>query len=170
MIRFTQAVENCVILAAKSVEQKVGGPFGAFIYEEGDGLEDDDMYVNVIAYGVNRVLTDNDPTAHAEIVAIREACKRLGTYDLKGYCIYATGYPCPMCMSAINWANIKRIMYSQTLEDAENVGFQDKELYTKFASLELDNLEEFKGMIITQEPNKSLKDLYSQYKETGEIY
>lgn len=105
--------------ARKTMNENIGGPFGAIIVKNGE----------IIAVASNRVLNDNDPTAHAEIVAIRKACKKLGTYDLNGCEIYATGYPCPMCLSAIIWANIKKVYVSGLPEDAENIGFRDDFIY-----------------------------------------
>lgn len=98
---------------------KVGGPFGAVIYKNG----------KIVGKGVNRVIGNNDPTAHAEIEAIRNACKNLKTHDLSGCEMYATGYPCPMCMSAIIWANIKKVYYSADYEDANKLGFRDDYIY-----------------------------------------
>lgn len=97
----------------------VGGPFGAVIVRDGE----------IISRASNSVLKDNDPTAHAEINAIRQACKELGTYDLSGCELYATGFPCPMCMSAIMWANIKKIYVSGLPEDAAKIGFRDEFMY-----------------------------------------
>ena len=97
------------------LEQKIGGPFGAVVYKDG----------RVVGKGVNRVVGNNDPTAHAEIEAIRDACAYLRAFDLSGCELYATGYPCPMCMAAIIWANIKRVYYSCDYEDASRIGFRD---------------------------------------------
>ena len=88
--------------ADKGIENKEGGPFGAVITDK-EG--------NIISNGNNRVLKNNDPTAHAEVVAIREACKKLNTYDLSEYILYTSCEPCPMCFSAIIWANIKEVYY-----------------------------------------------------------
>ena len=96
-----------------------GGPFGAVIVKDKE----------VVAIASNSVLRDNDPTAHAEVNVIREACKKLNTYDLSGCIIYTTGYPCPMCLSAIMWANIKEIYYGTDLRDAEKIGFRDDFIY-----------------------------------------
>ena len=93
----------------KGFKNKEGGPFGAVITDK-DG--------NIIAEGNNRVLCSNDPTAHAEVVAIRTACEKLKTYDLSGYILYTSCEPCPMCLSAIIWANIKTVYYGCTKEDA----------------------------------------------------
>lgn len=106
--------------ARKTMNEGFGGPFGAVIV---------DSNYNVIAVASNTVLKDNDPTAHAEINAIRKACKKLNTHDLTGYKIYATGYPCPMCLSAIIWANIKEVYYGTDLKDAEKIGFRDQKIY-----------------------------------------
>lgn len=97
----------------------VGGPFGAAIVKDG----------KIICITSNRVLADNDPTAHAEITAIREACKKLNTYDLTGCELYATGSPCPMCLSAIIWANIKKVYYCNDHDDAAEIGFRDYVIY-----------------------------------------
>lgn len=106
--------------ARKTMNEGFGGPFGAVIVDSNN---------NIIAVASNTVLKDNDPTAHAEINAIRKACKKLNTHDLTGYKIYATGYPCPMCLSAIIWANIKEVYYGTDLNDAEKIGFRDQKIY-----------------------------------------
>ena len=109
-------VMNEVIDLAKSTSSRgVGGPFGAAIVKDGE----------VICVTSNTVLRDNDPTAHAEMNAIREACYKLGTYDLSGCKLYCSGYPCPMCLSAIIWANIKEVYYCNNIEAADDIGFRD---------------------------------------------
>ena len=105
--------------ARETMLKNYGGPFGAVVM---NGEE-------VISISSNTTLRDNDPTAHAEINAIREACKKLKTYDLTGCTLYATGYPCPMCLSAIIWANIKEVYYGTNLDDAEKIGFRDDFIY-----------------------------------------
>ena len=106
-------------LADNNLITKDGGPFGACIVKDGV----------IIGKGSNKVLLNNDPTAHAEVMAIRDACKNINSYDLKGCEIYTTCYPCPMCFSAIMWANIDKIYYGNTKEDAENIGFRDRFIY-----------------------------------------
>lgn len=106
--------------ADKGISNKEGGPFGAIITNK-EG--------NIIANGNNKVLKNNDPTAHAEVVAIREACKKLNTYDLSDYILYTSCEPCPMCLSAIIWANIKEVYYGCTKEDAGEIGFRDDLIY-----------------------------------------
>lgn len=111
-------------LAKESAENGIinneGGPFGAVIT---------DIEGNIISTGNNKVLKDNDPTAHAEIVAIRNACGKLKTYDLSNYILYTSCEPCPMCLSAIIWANIKKVYYACTKEDAASIGFRDNIIY-----------------------------------------
>ena len=106
--------------AKRGIKNGDGGPFGAIILDEN---------LNIIANGNNKVLKNNDPTAHAEIVAIREACKKLNTYDLKNYTLYTSCEPCPMCLSAIIWANIKEVYYGCTKKDAGKIGFRDDMIY-----------------------------------------
>ena len=96
-----------------------GGPFGAVVVRNG----------HVVAKGANRVVANNDPTAHAEVVAIRNACRELETFDLEGCTIYASCEPCPMCLSAIYWAGIKRICYANTKRDAAAIAFDDSFIY-----------------------------------------
>ena len=106
--------------ARKTMNENKCGPFGAVITDS-DG--------NIISVASNLVLERHDPTAHAEIMAIRKAGEKLGTHDLSGCILYATGYPCPMCLSAIIWANIKKVYYGTNLKDAENIGFRDDFIY-----------------------------------------
>ena len=106
--------------ADKGIANHEGGPFGAVVVDK-EG--------NIIANGNNKVLKDKDPTAHAEIVAIREACKVLNTNDLSNYILYTSCEPCPMCLSAIIWANIKEVYFGCTKKDAANIGFRDDDIY-----------------------------------------
>lgn len=120
--------DRLISLAAREADHgsKIGdgGPFGAVITDS-DG--------NIISIKHNTVLKDNDPTAHAEVNAIREACKILNTHDLSDYTIYSSCEPCPMCLSAIIWSNIKKVYYSSTRIDAENIGFRDEVIYEYLA-------------------------------------
>lgn len=97
----------------------LGGPFGAVIVKDG----------KVIATGVNRVTSNNDPTAHAEVMAIRAAAQKLNDYNLSGCTIYTSCEPCPMCLSAIYWSRIDEIFYANTKLDAKNIGFDDSFIY-----------------------------------------
>lgn len=106
-------------LSDNNLKTNVGGPFGAVVVKDGV----------IIGKGSNHVLSNNDPTAHAEIMAIREACKNINSYDLSGCILYTSCYPCPMCLSAIIWANIKKVYYGNTKEDAASIGFRDDFIY-----------------------------------------
>ena len=112
-------------LSESNVKTKVGGPFGACIVKDG----------KIIGKGSNHVLANNDPTAHAEVMAIRDACKNIGSYDLTGCTLYTSCYPCPMCLSAIIWSNIKTVYYGNTKEDAANIGFRDDFIYNYISKL-----------------------------------
>ena len=111
-------MREAIKLSAESVRSG-GGPFGAVIVRNGE----------IIARGENRVTVCNDPTAHAEVSAIREAAARMGTYDLSGCEIYSSCEPCPMCLGAIYWARLDRLYYAGTRADAANVGFDDAHIY-----------------------------------------
>ena len=97
----------------------IGGPFGSVIVKDN----------KIIAEGSNKVTSSSDPTAHGEIVAIREACKRLNTFDLSGCEIYTSCEPCPMCLSAIYWSRLDKIYYANTREDAKKIDFDDSFIY-----------------------------------------
>jgi tRNA(Arg) A34 adenosine deaminase TadA len=106
-------------LAYQGMAGKHGGPFGAVIVKDG----------KVIGQGHNRVLSSTDPTAHAEVTAIRDASSKLKNFDLSGSEIFVNGLPCPMCMSAIFWARIGKVYYGCSAADAEEIGFDDEEFY-----------------------------------------
>ncbi|WP_051189701.1 nucleoside deaminase [Daejeonella oryzae] len=108
-----------ISLSKKNVENYKGGPFGAVIVKEG----------RVIAKSANKVTTTNDPTAHAEISTIRQACKKLNTFDLTGCVIYTSCEPCPMCLGAIYWSHLDIIYYANTKSDAAEIGFDDQFIY-----------------------------------------
>jgi tRNA(Arg) A34 adenosine deaminase TadA len=109
--------------AYTGMKNNEGGPFGAVIV-----LNDE-----IIGRGHNKVISQNDPTAHAEIVAIRDACNRKQTFHLNDAVLYASCEPCPMCLSAIYWANIKTIYYCYDRDDAANIGFNDKFIYDELS-------------------------------------
>ena len=112
-------------LSEDNLKTNAGGPFGACIVKNG----------KVIGEGSNHVLCNNDPTAHAEIMAIRDACKNIGSYDLSNCELYTSCYPCPMCLSAIIWSNIKKVYYGNTKEDVANIGFRDDFIYNYIKEL-----------------------------------
>src|SRR4051794_21528306 len=112
-----------IALALESVQKEKGGPFGAVVVQ--DGI--------VVGQGANEVTSTNDPTAHAEIVAIRRACQALATFSLQGCEIYSSCEPCPMCLAAIYWARIDRIYFASTRAEAAEVGFRDGFLYQEIS-------------------------------------
>lgn len=146
----SQMTQSCL-------EFKTGGPFGAVVYKDG----------KIVGKGVNKVIAKHDPTAHAEMEAIRDACINLKTHDLTGCELYATGYPCPMCMSAIIWANIKKVYYSGDYQDAENIGFRDDFIYNFLKNGQKDE-NILKLVQIEKEP---VINVYKKFSEQdGEIY
>ena len=112
MLKATSEADN-------NLQTNEGGPFGAVV------VKDD----KIVGKGHNRVLINHDPTCHAEIEAIRDACKNLNTHDLTDCTLYTSCYPCPMCLSAIIWANIKKVYYGNTAKDAADIGFRDDFIY-----------------------------------------
>lgn len=121
-----------------------GGPFGCVIVKNG----------KVIGRGHNKVLLLNDPTSHGEVTAIRDACKNINSFDLSGSELYTTGYPCPMCMGAILWANIEKIYYGCNTTDTEIIGFRDKKFYE----------DDHEKMLVELDRNECLK-LYEEYNK-----
>lgn len=142
--------------ARKTMNENIGGPFGAVITDSDN---------NVIAVASNSVLGSHDPTAHAEVNAIRKAGEILKTHDLTGCKIYATGYPCPMCLSAIIWANIKEVYYGTDLAMAEKIGFRDDFIYEYLKG----NNKEI--LTIKQLNSDKCLSLFDEYSEKNkEIY
>jgi len=111
-------MREAIALSVKNIDNG-GGPFGAVIVKNGE----------VIAHGVNRVTSNNDPTAHAEVMAIREAASKLGTFDLAGCEIYSSCEPYPMCLGAIYWAHLDKLYYGNTKSDAKEIDFDDSFIY-----------------------------------------
>lgn len=116
----SEFMREAIRLSVENISNN-GGPFGAVIVKDGE----------IIARGTNRVTSSNDPTAHAEIVAIREAAKKLNNFDLSGCTIYTSCEPCPMCLSAIYWARIDSVFYGNTKNDAKKIGFDDSFIYNE---------------------------------------
>ena len=112
-------MERAIRVSQKTMRAGKGGPFGAVIVRNG----------KIIATGFNQVTSTNDPTAHAEIVAIREACKKLRTFQLQDCELYTSCEPCPMCLSAIYWARLKKVYFANTRQDAAEIGFDDDFIY-----------------------------------------
>ncbi|WP_061310573.1 nucleoside deaminase [Clostridium botulinum] len=113
-----EIMDLCVKSCMEGMKNHEGGPFGSAIVKDGE----------VISVAHNTVVGDNDPTAHGEVNVIRKACKKLNTFDLSGCELYTTSEPCPMCMSAIIWANISKVYYGCTVEDARDIGFRDEHI------------------------------------------
>lgn len=116
-------MRRAIALSAEHMEANHGGPFGAVVVMEGE----------VVGEGWNHVTGTNDPTAHAEVMAIRDACRRLGRFDLKGATIYTSCEPCPMCLAAAYWARVDGLYYANTQEDAAAIDFDDAFLYRELA-------------------------------------
>jgi len=114
-----QFMRRAIALAQEGVDANAGGPFGAVVVKDG----------RVIGEGCNRVTSINDPTAHAEIMAIRQACETLGSFQLEGCTIYTSCEPCPMCLGAIYWARPAQVFFACTREDAARIGFDDQFIY-----------------------------------------
>ena len=140
---FDKAIE----LAEDGVKNLEGGPFGAVVVKDN----------KIIGYGNNKVLLAKDPTAHAEIIAIRDACKRINTHDLTGCVIYSTSEPCPMCLSAIIWANIKKVYFVTDRKEVAQIGFRDDYIYNYLEKKEKDIIE------IKQIENKKCQELLKSY-------
>lgn len=119
----TQFMKRAIALAREGMDAGRGGPFGCIVVRDGE----------IIGEGNNCVTSANDPTAHAEVVAIREACRTLGAFQLDGCSIYTSCEPCPMCLGAIYWARPAQVFYAGTREDAAAVGFDDDFIYDELA-------------------------------------
>ena len=149
-------------LAQQNILTNDGGPFGAVIIKNNE----------IVGKGNNQVVLKNDPTAHAEIVAIRDACKNLGTFDLTGCEIYTSCYPCPMCLSAIIWSNIKMVYYGNTKEDAEKIGFRDNLIYEYLEGQSKNTNKEDILKIIAMDRKETIKtfESYQNKSENKTMY
>ncbi len=116
-------MRRAISLASQNVREGLGGPFGSVVVKDGE----------IIGEGSNRVTSSCDPTAHAEMLAIRAASAKLGNFDLSGCEIYTSCEPCPMCLSAIYWAKLDRMFYGNTIVEADAIGFSDEFLYKEIA-------------------------------------
>ena len=147
-------MKRAIELSIKSVNNG-GGPFGSIIVKSD----------KIIAEGSNKVTSNNDPTAHGEIVAIREACKKLNNFSLNGCELYSTCEPCPMCLSAIYWARIDKIYYANTREDARKIDFDDSLIYTELQK----NIDKRKIPMIQMMRNEALKAFEMWNKKTDKV-
>lgn len=123
--RHQEYMREAIALSRENMNTNAGGPFGAVIIKDGA----------IIGRGANKVTSINDPTAHAEVMAIRAACATLGHFELRGCTIYSSCEPCPMCLSAIYWARIDKVYFANTREDAAAIAFDDAFLYDQVALL-----------------------------------
>ncbi|WP_447642691.1 MULTISPECIES: nucleoside deaminase [Chitinophagaceae] len=138
-----QFMQEAVDLSREHMENGEGGPFGCVVVKDG----------MVVGRGWNGVLSGNDPTAHAEVMAIRDACKNLGSFQLKGCDIYTSCEPCPMCLGAIYWARPDRVFYANDKTDAANIGFDDSFIYEELAL----PMEKRKVPMIQMDKSEALK-------------
>ena len=147
-------MKRAIQLSIDSVKNG-GGPFGAVIVKND----------KIIAEGSNKVTTTNDPTAHGEIVAIREACKKINNFNLSGFEIYSTAEPCPLCLSAIYWARIDKIYYANTREDARKIDFDDSLIYSELKK----NINERKIPMTQMMRDEALKAFELWHKKTDKV-
>lgn len=146
-------MREAIALSTHNVKTGNGGPFAAVIVKDG----------RIIARGTNHVTTENDPTAHAEIVAIREACRTLGSFQLTGCDVYTTCEPCPMCLGAIYWARPDRIFYANTRSDAKAIGFDDDFIYE-----EISRPLEARAIPMSQMMNDEALEAFNAWKNTND--
>ena len=147
-------MKRAIELSIKSVNTG-GGPFGCVIVKGG----------KIVAEGSNKVTSTNDPTAHGEIVAIRDACKKLNDFNLQGSELYSTCEPCPMCLSAIYWERINKIYYANTREDARKIDFDDSLIYSEFKK----NINERKIPMIQIMRNEALEAFQLWEKKSDKV-
>ena len=150
-------MDVAIDLSDDNFDKGYGCPFGACVVKDG----------KIIGKGINKVIKDNDPTGHAEIVAIRDACKNIKSYDLTDCEIYTSCYPCPMCLSAIIWSNIKKVYYGNTKEDAADIGFRDEYIYEFLEKLS-DNKTDKKVLNLKSLDRKDAIKVFERYKEEND--
>ena len=147
-------MKRAIELSIESVN-KGGGPFGCVIVKD----------EKIVSEGSNKVTLTNDPTAHGEIVAIRDACKKLNNFSLSGSELYSTCEPCPMCLSAIYWARVDKIYYANTREDARKIDFDDSLIYSELQK----NIEKRKIPMIQMMRSEALKAFELWHKKTDKV-
>ncbi|MCB0658055.1 MAG: nucleoside deaminase [Saprospiraceae bacterium] len=143
-------IRKCIALARYGMEHQAGGPFGALVVHDGV----------IIGQGMNRVTSTNDPTAHAEVVAIREACAHRAHYQLEGCTIYTSCEPCPMCLGAIYWARPVRLVYAANRKDAAEAGFADSFIYD-----ELRHSPDHRSLVTMAVGREEALSLFSTWKD-----
>ncbi len=142
-------LERAIEVSREGMKGGKGGPFGCVIVKEDA----------IIAEGCNQVTVSNDPTAHAEVVAIREACKKLNDYQLTGCDVYASCEPCPMCLGAIYWARPRRVIYANTKDDAAAIAFDDEFIYT-----EINTAGEDRSIPFIHAPQEKARQVFEEWK------
>ena len=133
--------------AEKGIASNEGGPFGCVIVKNGE----------VVGKGHNQVVKNNDPTCHGEMMAIRDACRKTGNFDLSGCELYTTGEPCPMYFGAILWANISKVFYGCNIKDTEKIGFRDRRFY--------EDSEKIKAELFEENGREECLELYRKYSQ-----
>ena len=146
-------MNKAIELSRQGMEAGEGGPFGAVVVKDGE----------VIAKGNNRVLVDNDPTAHAEVTAIRRACKKLDSFQLDQCEIYASCEPCPMCLGAIYWARPQVVFYANTKQDAAAIKFDDSFIYE-----ELELPEESRSILFVRKPSDGALAVFAEWQRKND--
>lgn len=144
-----QFLARAIELSREGMRSGKGGPFGCVIVKDG----------KIVGEGCNQVATTNDPTAHAEVVAIRNACKTLNSFQLTDCDVYASCEPCPMCLGAIYWARPKRVIYANTKKDAAEINFDDQFIYD-----ELEKGDSEKSIVFVHSPNEEAIDVFNEWK------
>ena len=142
-------LERAIELSSQGIDQLKGGPFGCVIVKDG----------KIIGEGCNQVTATNDPTAHAEVVAIRNACKTLNNFQLDGCDVYTSCEPCPMCLGAIYWARPKRVIYANTKADAAAINFDDQFIYDEIEKSGMQRSIEF-----IHEPNAKALEVFERWR------
>lgn len=142
-------IQKAIELSKKGMDSNAGGPFGAVIVKNN----------RIIAEGFNQVTSKNDPTAHAEMVAIRKACEKLGSFQLTDCTVYTSCEPCPMCLGAIYWARPKAVFYACTKKDAAEIGFDDQFIYD-----ELDKPIEARKIKFINIARENAKEVFDEWK------
>ena len=148
-------MKKAIKLSSENFDKRYGGPFGACVVKDG----------KIIGKGFNRVIKEMDPTAHAEVVAIRNACKSIKSHDLSGCELYTSCYPCPMCLSAIIWSNIKKVYYGNTKEDAANIGFRDDFIYEYLEKL-TNNIDDKNILDLEQLDREEAIKIFEEYEKS----
>jgi guanine deaminase len=143
-------LRQAIDLAWRGMESGLGGPFGCIVVKNGE----------VVGEGSNGVTSTNDPTAHAEIMAIRDACRRLGDYQLTDCTVYTSCEPCPMCLGALYWARPRRVVYAATRQQAAAAGFDDDFIYR-----EIDQQPDERKIPFIYQPEEAAAELFTHWKE-----